>query len=100
MPRDRITHRFSKDVDDVDNVVGEMRQLFNSTAAQVVGVIVRVTIVLPPFVAIAAGLLLVYTWTGISWEIKSNHDSTFSSGTLSLGLDSEVEENGTKTPQG
>ncbi|KPM39848.1 Multidrug resistance-associated protein 1 [Neonectria ditissima] len=70
-PQGRITHRFSKDVDAVDNVVGETLRLFISTAVQVVGTVVVVSIVLPVFVAIAAALLLAYTWTGMYYRPSS-----------------------------
>jgi ABC-type multidrug transport system fused ATPase/permease subunit len=70
-PQGRITHRFSRDVDAVDNVVGETLRLFISTAAQVVGTVIVVAIVLPYFVAIAAVLLLVYTWTGMYYRPSS-----------------------------
>ncbi|KAM4059836.1 ABC transporter transmembrane domain-containing protein [Hirsutella rhossiliensis] len=70
-PQGRITHRFSKDVDAVDNVVGETLRLFISTAVQAIGTIIVVTIVLPPFVAIGVALLLVYTWTGMYYRPSS-----------------------------
>lgn len=70
-PQGRITHRFSKDVDAVDNVVGETLRLFISTAVQVLGTIIVVTIVVPAFVAIAAALLLVYIWTGMYYRPSS-----------------------------
>ncbi|KAJ0124872.1 Oligomycin resistance ATP-dependent permease YOR1 [Diaporthe amygdali] len=67
-PQGRITHRFSKDVDAVDNVVGETLRLFISTSVQAIGTIILVTIILPPFIAIAAVLLLAYTWTGMYYR--------------------------------
>jgi ABC-type multidrug transport system fused ATPase/permease subunit len=67
-PQGRITHRFSKDVDAVDNVVGETLRLFISTTVQAIGTIILVTIILPPFLAIAAVLLLIYTWTGMYYR--------------------------------
>ncbi|ROW02128.1 hypothetical protein VSDG_02386 [Cytospora chrysosperma] len=67
-PQGRITHRFSKDVDAVDNVVGETLRLFISTSVQAIGTIILVTIILPPFLAIAAVLLLAYTWTGMYYR--------------------------------
>ncbi|KAK7425994.1 hypothetical protein QQZ08_007576 [Neonectria magnoliae] len=70
-PQGRITHRFSKDVDAVDNVVGETLRLFISTAVQVVGTIVVVSIVMPVFVAVAAALLLAYIWTGMYYRPSS-----------------------------
>lgn len=70
-PQGRITHRFSRDVDAVDNIVGETLRLFISTASQVVGTIIVVSIVLPAFVAVAAALLLAYTWTGMYYRPSS-----------------------------
>ncbi|KUI54239.1 Oligomycin resistance ATP-dependent permease YOR1 [Cytospora mali] len=67
-PQGRITHRFSKDVDAVDNVVGETLRLFISTSVQAIGTVILVTIILPPFLAIAAVLLLAYTWTGMYYR--------------------------------
>ncbi|KAJ4215793.1 hypothetical protein NW759_009654 [Fusarium solani] len=70
-PQGRITHRFSKDVDAVDNVVGETLRLFISTSVQAIGTIIVVAIILPPFIAIAAALLLAYTWTGMYFRPSS-----------------------------
>lgn len=67
-PQGRITHRFSKDMDAVDNVVGEQLRIFLSTLVQVVGTVIVVSIILPIFLAIAAGVLLVYTWTGMYYR--------------------------------
>ncbi|RGP79906.1 hypothetical protein FLONG3_1977 [Fusarium longipes] len=70
-PQGRITHRFSKDVDAVDNVVGETLRLFISTFVQVLGTIIVVSIIVPAFLAIAAALLLTYTWTGMYYRPSS-----------------------------
>ncbi|KAH7166579.1 P-loop containing nucleoside triphosphate hydrolase protein [Dactylonectria macrodidyma] len=70
-PQGRITHRFSRDVDAVDNVVGETLRLFISTTVQVVGTIIVVAIVVPWFLAIAAVLLLAYIWTGMYYRPSS-----------------------------
>ncbi|KAF4336771.1 multidrug resistance-associated 1 [Fusarium beomiforme] len=70
-PQGRITHRFSKDVDAVDNVVGETLRLFISTLVQVLGTVIVVSIIVPAFLAIAAALLLIYTWTGMYYRPSS-----------------------------
>ncbi|PHH77501.1 hypothetical protein CDD82_3482 [Ophiocordyceps australis] len=67
-PQGRITHRFSKDLDAVDNVVGETLRLFVSSAAQAIGTVLVVAVVLPPFAAMAVVLLLVYAWTGMYYR--------------------------------
>ncbi|KAI9152343.1 Multidrug resistance-associated protein 1 [Paramyrothecium foliicola] len=70
-PQGRITHRFSKDVDAVDNVVGEGLRLFILALVQVVGTIIIVAIVLPAFLAIAAAVLLAFIWTGMYYRPSS-----------------------------
>lgn len=70
-PQGRITHRFSKDVDAVDNIVAESLRLFISTTVQVVGTIVVVAIIVPWFLAIAAAVLLAYIWTGMYYRPSS-----------------------------
>ncbi|KID93552.1 ABC transporter, transmembrane domain, type 1, partial [Metarhizium majus ARSEF 297] len=67
-PQGRITHRFSKDMDAVDNVVGEQLRIFISTLVQVIGTIIVVSIVLPIFLAIAGAVLLMYIWTGMYYR--------------------------------
>lgn len=70
-PQGRITHRFSKDIDAIDNVVGETLRLFISTTVQAIGSIVLVTIILPYFLAIAAFVVLAYVWTGMFYRPSS-----------------------------
>lgn len=67
-PQGRITHRFGKDVDAVDNVVGEQLRIFMSTLVQVIGTIIVVSIILPVFLAVSAGVLLIYIWTGMYYR--------------------------------
>lgn len=67
-PQGRITHRFSKDTDAVDNVVGEQLRIFISTLVQVIGTLIVLSIILPVFLAIAAGVLLLYIWTGMYYR--------------------------------
>ncbi|KAH0431463.1 hypothetical protein CcaCcLH18_07079 [Colletotrichum camelliae] len=67
-PQGRITHRFSKDMNAIDNVVGEQLRIFISTSVQVIGTIIVVSIILPIFVAVAAGVLLLYIWTGMYYR--------------------------------
>ncbi|CEH19612.1 abc transporter [Ceraceosorus bombacis] len=70
-PQGRITHRFSKDIDAIDNIVAETLRLFISTTVQALGSIVLVAIILPPFLAIAAFVLLAYVWTGMYYRPSS-----------------------------
>jgi ABC-type multidrug transport system fused ATPase/permease subunit len=67
-PQGRITHRFSKDIDAVDNVVGETLRLFISTTVQALGSVILVTIILPYFLAIAAVVVICYVWVGMYYR--------------------------------
>ncbi|PWN34606.1 uncharacterized protein FA14DRAFT_143920 [Meira miltonrushii] len=70
-PQGRITHRFSKDIDAIDNVVGETLRLFISTTVQAFGSIILVAIILPYFLAIAAVVVIAYVWTGMFYRPSS-----------------------------
>lgn len=67
-PQGRIVHRFSRDVDAVDNVVGETLRLFISTTVQALGSIILVAIIVPWFLAIAAVVVILYVWTGMFYR--------------------------------
>lgn len=70
-PQGRITHRFSKDVDAVDNVVGETLRLFISVCVQAVGSIILVAIILPYFLAVAFFVVVFYVWVGMFYRPAS-----------------------------
>lgn len=70
-PQGRITHRFSKDIDAVDNVVGETLRIFISTTVQALGSIILVAIILPEFLAVAAVIIVLYIWVGIYYRPAS-----------------------------
>ncbi|UZJ54083.1 hypothetical protein CBS101457_003403 [Exobasidium rhododendri] len=70
-PQGRITHRFSRDVDAVDNLVGESIRLFLSTVLQTIGSVVLVSIILPYFLAIVALILVFYVYTGMFYRPAS-----------------------------
>ncbi|CAO1636594.1 unnamed protein product [Jaminaea pallidilutea] len=70
-PQGRITHRFSKDIDAVDNVVGETLRLFISTTVQAFGAIILVAIILPYFLIIAAIVIIAYVYIGMVYRPAS-----------------------------
>ncbi|PWN51467.1 putative ABC transporter [Violaceomyces palustris] len=67
-PQGRITHRFSKDMDSLDNVIGEAIRTFVGTVVQVVGCIVLIAILTPWFLIAVAVLLLAFVWTGMYYR--------------------------------
>ncbi|CAO1615299.1 unnamed protein product [Parajaminaea phylloscopi] len=70
-PQGRITHRFSKDIDAVDNVVGETLRLFISVCVQALGSIILVAIILPWFLIIAFIVVVLYVWVGMFYRPAS-----------------------------
>lgn len=67
-PLGRILHRFSKDTDTVDNVVGEALRMFFSTTAQVIGAIVLIAIILPWFLLAVAVVVVLFVLTSMYYR--------------------------------
>ncbi|GAA6008882.1 hypothetical protein JCM11491_003817 [Sporobolomyces phaffii] len=61
-PLGRITNRFSKDVDTIDNVLSDSFRMFMSTLGSVVGSIVLISIVQPYFLIVVAAILCLYAF--------------------------------------
>ncbi|GAA5893310.1 uncharacterized protein JCM6883_007628 [Sporobolomyces salmoneus] len=61
-PLGRITNRFSKDVDTVDNVLSDSFRMFMSTLGSVVGSIVLIAIVQQWFLLVVAAILCLYAF--------------------------------------
>ncbi|GAA5955029.1 hypothetical protein JCM3765_003165 [Sporobolomyces pararoseus] len=61
-PLGRITNRFSKDVDTIDNVLSDSFRMFMSTLGSVVGSIVLIAIVQPYFLIVVAAILCLYAF--------------------------------------
>ncbi|KAF5342618.1 hypothetical protein D9611_001580 [Ephemerocybe angulata] len=64
-PLGRIMNRFSKDIDTIDNVLGEALRMCLGTAANILGIIVLVSVVLPWFLIGMAVLSIAYVWAAI-----------------------------------
>ncbi|KJX98805.1 ABC transporter protein YOR1 [Zymoseptoria brevis] len=67
-PLGRITHRFSKDIDAIDNVIGEAFRMLLSTVAQVVGAVVLISIILPWFLLAVFVIVILYILTGMYYR--------------------------------
>lgn len=61
-PQGRITHRFSKDMDTLDNIIGEAMRTLIGTVVQVVGSIVLIAYLTPYFLVPVAVILVLYFW--------------------------------------
>lgn len=61
-PLGRIMNRFSKDIDTIDNMLGDALRMFTNTFCSILGAIVLISIVLPWFLIAVAVILLAYIW--------------------------------------
>ncbi|CEH13993.1 abc transporter [Ceraceosorus bombacis] len=70
-PLGRITHRFSKDVDVIDNVIGDAIRTLLGVVVQVVGSIVLIAYLTPYFLIAVGVMVLLYFWTGIYYRTSA-----------------------------
>ncbi|KAL0070194.1 hypothetical protein AAF712_002684 [Marasmius tenuissimus] len=70
-PLGRIMNRFSKDIDTLDNVVGEAMRQFLGTIVQVIGSIVLVSIIIPWFLIAVVFVLVLYYWITIFYRASA-----------------------------
>jgi len=70
-PLGRITHRFSKDVDVVDNVIGDAIRTFLGTVIQVIGTVILIAYLTRYFLIAIGVMLFAYVWTGMYYRASS-----------------------------
>ncbi|KAJ7183174.1 ABC transporter [Mycena filopes] len=61
-PLGRIMHRFTKDCDTIDSTLGEALRMLFATAANIIGAIVLIAIILPWFLIAVAAILAMYMY--------------------------------------
>ncbi|KAH7925483.1 ABC transporter [Leucogyrophana mollusca] len=59
-PLGRIMNRFAKDIDTVDNFIGDSLRMLAATASQIVGAIILISIILPWFLLVIFIVLIAY----------------------------------------
>ncbi|KAF8832683.1 hypothetical protein HHX47_DHR1001446 [Lentinula edodes] len=89
-PLGRIMNRFSKDIDTLDNVLGEALRQFLGTAVQVIGSIVLVSIILPWFLIAIVFILLLYYYIAIFYRASARELRAFG---WAVRQSAEVENN-------
>ena len=67
-PQGRITHRFSKDMDTLDNIIGEAMRTLIGTVVQVVGSIVLIAVLVPYFLIAVAIIVVLYFWIALFYR--------------------------------
>ncbi|KAF8656809.1 hypothetical protein AX16_002359 [Volvariella volvacea WC 439] len=76
-PLGRIMNRFSKDIDTIDNLLGDSLRMFAGTTSSIIGAIILISIVLPWFLIGVFCILIVYIYAAAFYrasarELKAN----------------------------
>ncbi|KAL0575903.1 hypothetical protein V5O48_006076 [Marasmius crinis-equi] len=61
-PLGRIMNRFSKDIDTIDNLLGDSMRMLAATTSSIIGAIILISIVLPWFLIPVAVIMMVYLY--------------------------------------
>lgn len=64
-------NRFSKDIDTIDNLLGDAMRMFTSTLSNIVGAIILIAIVLPWFLIAVFAILTVYFWAALFYRMSA-----------------------------
>ncbi|KAF9523137.1 ABC transporter [Crepidotus variabilis] len=70
-PLGRIMNRFSKDIDNIDNMLGESLRMFTNTMTSIIGAIVLISIVLPWFLIGVFSILIVYYYAAAFYRASA-----------------------------
>ncbi|RXW24280.1 hypothetical protein EST38_g1589 [Candolleomyces aberdarensis] len=70
-PLGRIMNRFSKDIDTIDNLLGDALRMFTSTLSAILGAIILISIVLPWFLIGVAAIALLYVWAAAFYRASA-----------------------------
>ncbi|KAI0925971.1 hypothetical protein AcV5_008554 [Taiwanofungus camphoratus] len=70
-PLGRIMNRFAKDIDTIDNTLGDSLRMFMSTLANIVGAIILIAIVLPWFLIAVFALSACYLWAAFFYRASA-----------------------------
>lgn len=70
-PLGRIMNRFSKDIDTIDNLLGDALRMFSSTLSSIVGAIILVSIVLPWFLIGVFAVAILYIWAAAFYRASA-----------------------------
>ncbi|KAI0768063.1 P-loop containing nucleoside triphosphate hydrolase protein [Trametes elegans] len=70
-PLGRIMNRFSKDVDTIDNTLGDAMRMFVATLANILGAIILIAIVLPWFLIAVAAVSVAYIWAAMFYRASA-----------------------------
>jgi ABC-type multidrug transport system permease subunit len=64
-------NRFSKDIDTIDNTLGDALRMFSSTFFSVLGAVVLISIILPWFLIAVAVVMILYVWAAAFYRCSA-----------------------------
>ncbi|CCO28288.1 Oligomycin resistance ATP-dependent permease YOR1 [Rhizoctonia solani AG-1 IB] len=67
-PLGRIMNRLTKDVDTIDNTLGDALRMLAGTMSQILGAIILIAILLPWFLIPVASILVIYYWAALFYR--------------------------------
>ncbi|GJE96593.1 ABC transporter [Phanerochaete sordida] len=70
-PLGRIMNRFSKDIDTIDNMLGDSLRMFFSTLSNILGAIILIAIVLPWFLIAVFSISALYLWAAMFYRASA-----------------------------
>ncbi|KAL1732291.1 P-loop containing nucleoside triphosphate hydrolase protein [Schizophyllum commune] len=70
-PLGRIMNRFSKDIDTIDNTLGESIRMFANTFSSILGAIILIAIVLPWFLIAVGVILIIYLYAATYYRASA-----------------------------
>ncbi|KAG1785703.1 ABC transporter [Suillus plorans] len=70
-PLGRIMNRFTKDIDTVDNLIGDSFRIFASTGSQNIGAIILVSIIIPYFLIVVFFVLICYYYAALFYRASA-----------------------------
>ncbi|KAG0695501.1 ABC transporter [Suillus ampliporus] len=70
-PLGRIMNRFAKDIDTVDNFIGDSLRMLTATASQIIGAIILISIILPYFLAVVFVILICYYYAALFYRASA-----------------------------
>ncbi|KAI6099708.1 ABC transporter [Pisolithus sp. B1] len=70
-PLGRIMNLFAKDIDSIDNLIGDALRMLFATTAQILGAIILISVVLPWFSVVVFAVLVVYCYVAIFYRTNA-----------------------------
>ncbi|KAG6832807.1 hypothetical protein H0H92_009426 [Tricholoma furcatifolium] len=70
-PLGRIMNRFSKDIDTIDNLLGDSLRMFAGTSSSIIGAIILISIVLPWFLIGVACIIMLYFYAAAFYRASA-----------------------------